>query len=325
MKVRIEALEEVIQRGLRYFRYSDEESAVITEVLLYAQLRGNNQGVVKLTGEGLPRDPLAGDIRAVKETTLSTLLDGARNPGMVVMRHATDIAIQKAKEHGFGIVGINNTASSTGAIGYYADRIAREDLLGFVFAGSYPRVAMHGSYEPIFGTNPLAVGLPTENDPVVLDITTAASAWYGVIEAHLAGRDLAPEVAYDVNGQPTTNPAQAMSGALRTFGAHKGAALSLMVEALTGPLVMASYAGLGEGLWGNLIYAINPELLVEKATFKAQMSEMVAKIKSMKPLEGVETIFVPGERGNTATQAARTSGEIEIEDNLWEALQKVGV
>ena len=75
-----------------------------------------------------------------KDTTLSTLLDGGKNQGMVVMKEALEILLSKVKQHGFGIVGTNNTASSTGAIGYYAEKIARAGFIGFVFAGSPPTV-----------------------------------------------------------------------------------------------------------------------------------------------------------------------------------------
>lgn len=325
MKIALSELREVTHTAIRHYGYTEDESATVLEVLLYAQLRGNNQGIVKLVGQGMPRHAEAGEIVVEHETPLSTRLNGHQVQGMVVVSRATDLAIQKAKSSGFGMVGTYNTASSTGAIGYYANKIALAGLIGFVFAGSYPLVATHGSHEALFGTNPIAVGLPTMGDPVVLDMATSAIAYFGIVEAKLAGRSIAGDVAYDRDGQPTTNPAAAMEGAIRPFGEHKGAGLSLIVEALTGPLVMGSYVGLAGGRynWGNLVYAFDPGLLVEAETFKAQMSELVERVKNSRKLPGVDEIMVAGERGNQLLKAMLAAGEVEIEDNLWNALKKV--
>ena len=237
MKISVDDLRQISLRALLYYGYTEAEAATVLEVLMYAQLRGNNQGVVKLIGAGLPKDLQAGPITIRKETGVSALLDGAHNLGMVVMQRATEIAIEKARTNGIGIVGTNNTNSSTGAIGYYAKEIAEAGLVGIVAAGSFEIVAMYGSYEPLFGTNPIAFGIPTKGTPLVFDMATSAIARYGIIEAQMAGRTLPDNVAYDKVGQPTTDPTAALQGATRAFGGYKGAALGFMVEILTHQLV----------------------------------------------------------------------------------------
>ena len=325
MKIKITELETLVKKALKGYGYRPDEVETIKEVLLYAQLRGNNQGVVKLIGSGIPKAKNAGEIKITKETKLSALLDGSHNQGMVVMKKAVVMALEKAKEHGFGMGGTFNTASSTGAIGYYADKIAREGLIGFVFAGSPETVNTHGSYQPIFGTNPLAIGVPTENDPVVLDMATAAMAYYGLIEAKTAGRTIPEGIAYDSEGKITTDPAKAMDGAIRPFDkSYKGAGLAMMVEILTGPLVAASFTGVGDtaNSWGNLIFVIDPEMLVDRKAFGKQVGQMVEKVKSTKKMPGVEEIYVPGEKGNKLAKDRKNKGEIEVEDNLYEGLKK---
>lgn len=323
MKITLKQLESLTKKALKKYGYTPKEIKVIKEVLLYAQLRGNNQGVVKLIGNGIPKNSAAGEIKVLKETKLSVLLDGSKNMGMVVMKLAMEKALKKAKRYGFGIVGINNTNSSTGAIGYYANEIAKLGYLGFVFAGSPETVNTHGSYEPIFGTNPLAIGVPTEADPMVLDMATAYMAYYGLIEAKTAGRSIPDDIAYDSEGNITTDPAKAMDGAIRPFDkSYKGAGLAMMVEILTGPLVKATFTGIGdEANWGNLIFVIDPELLTDRVEFAKQVSQMVKKVKSTKKLPGVEEILVPGERGNRLTKQRLDAQEIEIEDNLYKELK----
>ena len=217
MKIKITELRKLVSRALKSYGYSSEEIGIISDVLIYAQLRGNNQGIVKLIGKGIPKSKDAGKIKVIKETKLSALLDGNQNMGMVVMDRAMNIALEKAKKYGFGIVGTNNTCTSTGAIGYYANIIAKKGYLGFVYAGSPETVTTFGSYEPIFGTNPLAIGIPSTKEPIVLDMATAAMAYYGLIQAKTAGKKIPNNVAYDSKGKLTTDPEQAMDGAILPF------------------------------------------------------------------------------------------------------------
>ena len=147
------------------------------------------------------------------------------------MKKALELVLEKAKASGIGIVGTFNTSTSSGAIGYVASEIARQDLVGLVFASSPPRVATAGSYEPVFGTNPLAIGVPAKSGPIVLDMTTAAMAFYGLIEAKTAGVNIPGDVAYDPDGYPTTDPVVAMKGALRSFDrGYKGSGLAMIIE-----------------------------------------------------------------------------------------------
>ncbi len=325
MQIKVSNLSKLVKKALKKYGYSPKEIKIIHEVLLYAQLRGNNQGVVKLIGKGIPKSPEAKEIEVTKETKLSVLLNGNNNMGMVVMKYAMEKALKKAKKHGFGIAGTYNTNTSTGAIGYYANEIAKLGYIGFVFAGSPETVNTHGSYEPIFGTNPLAIGVPTEKEPVVLDMATAYMAYYGLIEAKTAGKNIPEDIAYDSDGHITTDPAKAMDGAIRPFDkSYKGAGLAMMVEILTGPLVKASFTGVGNtsGSWGNLVFVLDPKLLTDRVEFAKQISQMVGKVKGTKKLPGVEEILVPGERGNRLTNKHLEIDLIEVENNLLKQLKE---
>src|SRR3990167_8500109 len=136
---------------------------------------------------------------------------------------------------------------------------------------------------------------------MVLDMATAAMAYYGLIEAKTANRKIPPDIAYDNKGSLTDDPEKAMDGALRPFDKnYKSAGLSLIVEILTGPLVGASFTGIGdtEKNWGNLVIAIDPELLTNKKQFKENVSVLIEKVKNTKKLPGVKEILIPGERGD---------------------------
>jgi len=325
MNITICELEELTARAVKKFGYSDTETQAICEVLLYAQLRGNNQGVAKLIGKGIPRDPHAGEIVIEKQTPISARINGNRNHAMIVVKKALEIVLDKARKNGFGIAGTYNTNTSSGAIGYFAAELARQGLIGFVYGRSPERVAMHGSFEPVFGTNPLAIGIPAEPDPIVLDMSTAAISFYGLVEAATAGEEIPADVAYDAEGAPTTSPKEAVQGAIRSFDrSHKGSGLALINEILGGPLVGAAFCGLGDskGNWGHLLYAIDPDILGDRDEFIRSTGKILARVKATKKLPGVREIFVPGEQGARRARRHRETGMIDIEDNVLAELRK---
>jgi LDH2 family malate/lactate/ureidoglycolate dehydrogenase len=173
---------------------------------MYAELRNNNQGLIKLITGALNANSEASEIKCVLDTPVSAKIDGGQNIGMVVVSNAVDIAIEKAKISGIAVVGCSNYASATGALGVWARKIAQEGLVGIVMSQTYEMVAPHGSFEPIFGTNPFSIGIPTKPRPQVLDMATSAAAWYGLKTAEKEGLPIADDIAYDRHGMPTTDP-----------------------------------------------------------------------------------------------------------------------
>lgn len=102
---------------LRGQRLAYLAAGLALQVLFYAQLRDNNQGIVKITSGGLNKSPAARPPVLEKETRLSALINGNNSAGMLVLHKATRMAIERARSNGFGIVGTNHTPSSTGALG----------------------------------------------------------------------------------------------------------------------------------------------------------------------------------------------------------------
>jgi len=325
MRVSIDELRAVTRRAIAAQGFGPADAEVMLEIIMYAQLRGNNQNVIKLLGAGMPANPAAGEIKIVKETKLSALLDGDWNQGMVVLTRATQLALNKARTSGFGIVGTQRTNSPTGAIGYYARWLAEQGLISFVFSGAPELMAMHGSYEPFLGTNPLAIGIPSAGKPLVFDMATAAIAWYGVILAQAEGDTIPDSVAYDAEGRLTTDPEAALAGAIKAFGGYKGAALALIVETLTRPLVGATRKEDGTKLdWGNLVLAIDPELLADDLdAFRDGVSDLLDRVKRLKKLPGVDEILIPGERGDRVQDQILAAGALELDERVWRELNEV--
>ena len=321
MRVSIAELETLGLRGLKRIGYDDDEAARIFDVLLYAELRGNDQGVVKLIGEGIRRDPSAGPIEIQARTAVSARIDGNRNAGILVMRRAADLVIEIARESGVGLVGTFNTSTSTGALGYYARGVAESGFICFAFAGSRPAVAPLGSYEPMFGTNPISAGIPTENRPFVFDMATSAITWYSLIAAKEAKRAIPGGVALDERGDPTSDPAAAMAGAILSFDrGHKSYGLSMLVALLTGPLVGAAPTDQPSENWGNLIIAFDPGLIRERDAAATDATALIQSVKGAKRLPGTDEILVPGERGDRLADSNRRGAAVDLDDAVYHAL-----
>ena len=324
MKIKISELSKLVENALKFYGYNQDESKTILDVLMYAQLRGNNQGIVKLIGKGIPKRGGGQAPKIVKETPVSALVDGNKTHAMVVMNHITDLAIKKAKEFGVGIAGNFNTSESTGALGYYVKRIADKGLIGIAFSSSpFQTTAPHGSNEARFCTNPMAYGIPTTGDAILLDMTTSAIAYYGLIEASTAGKQIQKGVGYDSEGNDTTDPAKIMSGALKTLAGHKGSGLAFVVQVLAGTFVRADSFNSDSSNAGNLVIAIDPNIFVSSDEFKKKVSDITSKVKSSRKVKGVDEILVPGERGNKLTKERLNLGEIVVEDNLLTKLKEV--
>lgn len=131
-------LEDLTTRAVKNYGYTDAETAIIRDMLLYAQLRGNNQGVVKLIGQGIPKNMDAGDILIEKETTLLARINGNQNHAMVVANKALEVVLEKAKSIGLGIVGTHNTSTAAEKDTCdYATATCLNSKLREVFVGSH--------------------------------------------------------------------------------------------------------------------------------------------------------------------------------------------
>ncbi|HSX01138.1 MAG TPA: Ldh family oxidoreductase [Candidatus Saccharimonas sp.] len=304
---------------------SPDAAARLADFLIWADMAGvPPMGIAKLTGtEPMQNIKPAQAVRVVRDTKLSQLIDAGGHPAPLVSLHATEVAITKAKEHGFGLVGAHNMHSSNGVLGYYVDQIAKQGLIGLMVTRTPGSQAPFGSAEPLFGTNPLAIGIPTAHEPLVIDMATSSMTWSGLTLAKARGEQLPEGKAIGPDGQPTTDPAQAMEGGLLPFdGGYKGSSLAMVVEILGGPLVGASY-GVIDDQWGTLVMAIDPGLVSDPAEFKRHTSDLVRLIKASRKQPGVDDIRLPGDRLRAAHQAAQDSGEVDIDETVLKELKYI--
>ena len=185
----------------------------------------------------------------------------------LALRVGEPVLIEKARSHGIAALAIHDTYNIA-ALWPEVERLASNGLVVFAFTAASAYVAPSGGTRALFGTNPMAFGFPRANlPPLVFDQASSASA-RGEIQLHLReGKPLPEGWAIDVNGKPTTDPAEALAGAQLPFGGYKGSSIALMVELLAGALIGENFSidskaadthDVGAPLGGEFILAIDP-------------------------------------------------------------------
>ena len=308
--------------ALRGAGYEEAQARILAEHMLDAALCGYEYSglpkILQIADSPKRRQPVT-PMRELHATPVSALIDGGNHSGMLAMHHATDVAIGRATEHGFALVGVTNSWMS-GRSAYYVERIARADLIGLHTVGSASLVAPPGAARPAYGTNPIAFGFPTPGDPLVIDVSTAAFPGTELDFYKLLGLALPEGVALDAEGNSTTDPEAAKRGALLPFGGHKGFALGLAMQALG---VLA-----GSGLnaakdYGYLIIAMRCDLLLPLADFKRELANLLARIKAVPRQPGVAEIRLPSEHSYRCRERSVREG-IEIDSVVHARLAEMG-
>ena len=146
-----------------------------------------------------------------------------------------------ARAYGVAIFSQKNSYTA-GALGWFAGRLAEAGLVAFAAANGPALLAGSGTTKPVFCTNPLAFAAPRANGPpLLIDQSSSATAFVNIRAAAERGEAIPQGWAIDADGHATTNPREAMRGALLAFGGARGANIALMVEVLA--------AGLSDANW----------------------------------------------------------------------------
>ncbi|MBV0926290.1 Ldh family oxidoreductase [Halomicroarcula limicola] len=309
---------------------SDADAEQTAQVLVSADARGkHSHGLLRLPRfvRGIEHgnvDP-AGEIEVVAERGGAATLSGGSRLGPVVASAATGEVMDRADEFGVGAVGVNDS-NHLGMLGYYTDQLQREGYVGIAMTNTEPAMPPYGGVEPVLGTNPIAIGLPT--DPVFnLDMSTSAIARGTVLEKREAGESIPEGVALDAEGEPTTDPEAALEGTILPFGGPKGSGLAIAVEVLAGGLVGAAMGEDVTGTYhtedpctkGDLFLAIDPAVLGSRGAVD-RMSAFLRALKQTETNATVEEIRLPGEH---SVSRDRTRERIDVPADLWEQVREL--
>ncbi|HXP29529.1 MAG TPA: Ldh family oxidoreductase [Stellaceae bacterium] len=298
----------------------ETDAEMVAERMLFADLRGiDSHGVVRLPvyikrlrAGGINRRPT---IRIARESPATALVDGDNGMGHLVMGFAARLAIAKAAASGIGWVGARRS-NHAGAGATYAMMPLAHDMIGLYLAvANINHMAPWGGIEPLLGTNPIAVAVPTlDEPPVVLDIATTATSFGRIRVAAQNGERLPEGLVIDRTGAPVTDPLKAEEGLLLPMGGYKGYGLSLVLSLLGGALngtpVGRDSAGIpaaDPANTGQAIMALNLASFGPVEEFKRHVDRIVRDLRTSKPLPGGGEVRFPGQQGHrTATERGRS-------------------
>jgi delta1-piperideine-2-carboxylate reductase len=298
------------------------DAALIADHLIDCELRGLRYGGLARAISIAERIERNGDhrrpIRILHETPVSARLDGGDNLGYIVAHRATTLAIEKAETSGIAVVGASDTWY-TGMLSCYAEMAAARGLVSVIASNASPWVAPHGATEGRLGTNPIAFGFPSADEPVIFDAGTSAIIHAEVTLAGRLGNDLPENVAFDHDGLPTRDPAAALAGAFATWGGHKGSGLGIVVQLLGimagSPPVPPELAG-----FGYVIIAMRPDLMGPAETFRENVSAFAKAVRSARPVAGGPPVRMPFDRSREERARRRPENVIEIPEVLFTQL-----
>jgi LDH2 family malate/lactate/ureidoglycolate dehydrogenase len=288
---------------------SAEDAGLVAGSLVLADLRGVGSHGVTRVGIYLERlraglvEPRPA-IRVVRETATTAVLDGGNGLGAVVGTRAMAEAVRRAKAYGTAWIAVRNS-NHFGAAAYYVLQALQAGCIGVALTNAPPTMAVAGGRVPFFGTNPFAVAVPAGRErPIVVDMATSVAARGKIILAAKKGEAIPLGLAIDAQGRPTNDAVAALEGAVLPFGGHKGSAIALLVEVLSGALAGASVAPHVGNLYenpagvqdlGHAFGAMRVDAFTSAEEFAERMDAMIRAVRQSPRAAGVERIYLPGE------------------------------
>ena len=320
------------------------EAEIVAGLLANANLIGHDShGVIRIpqylnlieTGQII----LNNKIEILRQTKSSAVINGNWGFGQVIASQAMNLAIEKAQLSSVSTVTVQS-CNHVGRLADYAQIAANQNLIAMLTVNNHgggTRVAPWGGSEGRLSTNPICFAIPRESsEPILVDITTSVVAEGKVRVKRNRNEELPEGWIVDSNGNPTNNPNdlyESPMGAILPFGGqvgHKGFALSMVIDILSGALSGAGCSRESPEKLGNAIFMTLFDIssFVPIEEFYQDIDNFVDWIKSAKLAPGFTEITIPGEPEDHTKQKRQKEG-IFIEENTWqqieESAKKVGV
>lgn len=326
MNISIDQLQKLVENILDHHGFSTPHRDAITHSLMTAQIANcQSHGVwrllelIKNLNKGMLNPTGVPTITQDKGAIIR--IDCQMTAAQYGHEVGIPLLIERAKSLGIALLAINHSIHFS-ALWVELEALTKQNLVGLCMTTSHSWVAPCGGTAPLLGTNPFAFAWPRKDAarPYIFDFATSATA-RGEIQLHARENKPLPEgFAIDAAGKPTTDPHEALKGAMLTFGGYKGTAISTMIELLAGPMIddltsqesqRAAKEGASLPYGGELIIAIDPSIIlgenINSAETRAenylnQFSEMGVRL--------------PSERRFNARDENLARGEITLDESL---------
>ena len=335
--VDFDVLERFMKEALLKIGLPEADAEVVKDVLIESDKRGiDSHGIGRLKpiyidrlDAGIQKPVTKVDV--LKETETTAVLDANNGMGHVVAKQAMQMAIDKAKEHGMGMVAVRNS-THYGIAGYYTSMATKAGMIGMTGTNARPSIAPTFGTENMLGTNPLTIGLPTDEEfDFNLDCATSVSQ-RGKIEVYgRAGKDLPPGWVIGNDGKTRTDTEQILidltkgKAALAPLGGigdmtagFKGYGYSTVVEILSAALQDGKFLkdlnGVDENgnkkpiLLGHFFIAINTDFFLGEKIFRTVAGTILRNLRDSRKAPGEERIYTAGEKEYLAWQYRKDHG-----------------
>ena len=308
--VPIATLVEFISRALAAAGIPPEDASQVAALMAEADARGGDaHGVFRLpqyvkqiqSGAVNPRP----NIQVVSSHAGTALVDGDNALGHLVMKRATELAIEKARQCGVGWVGTRRS-NHAGPAQLYPRMAAAQDMIGLYFCvGNANLLPPWGGTEVLLSTNPISIAVPGLRHPMItLDMATTNTAFGKIRLKAQRGEPMPEGWMIDREGKPLTDPKRASEGFLVPIGGPKGYGLALMIGLLAGTLNGAAFGrdvvdytvdSKTPSNTGQSIVAVNIAAFAEVRSFKESVDDVWDVMKSSPTLPGIDEVRLPGE------------------------------
>lgn len=308
---------------------SNADASLLADSLVAADIRGiHSHGVLrvpdyvkKLREHGV--DP-RGRPSVVKDNGAALVIDGGNSMGQIGSHYAMHQAIERARQVNVAVAAVRGS-NHCGAMFYYTLQAVQAGMIGIAMTNALPTMAPWGGMDKIVGINPLSVAIPAaEEPPVLLDAAFSYSSHGKIRIYHQKGAPIPATWAFDPEGRPTTDAAQAIEGLLQPIGEYKGVGFAIVFGLLASLLSGAAYGtelgnmvdGPKPGLDGHLFLALNIAAFEQPERFRARVDAAVRQIRNSRRMEGVEKLYAPGELEAEIEARYRRDGIPLNEDTL---------
>ncbi|MCV2488145.1 Ldh family oxidoreductase [Geodermatophilus sp. YIM 151500] len=274
----------------------------------------------------------ATDPAVLADTGPLVLLDGRDGVGQVLTERARVLAVERARRHGVGAVGVRNS-NHFGTAMWFTRRAARDGVVAVLTTNASPAMAPWGGRRKVLGTNPWSIAAPAPGGRVVaVDIANTAVARGKIYLARNRGEPIPAGWALTADGAPTTDPAEGVLGVVLPMAGHKGYAITFLMDVLSGALtgsgvgteVHGPYEPEARSRAGHLFLAIDPAALGDPAEYEARVQRLIDEVKDVPLAQGFDEVFYPGEVEDRAEAANRAAGGVALAAASVAELHRLG-
>ncbi len=328
------------------YGFSEEESTQITDVLLEADLSGiESHGIQRLVRydyeikSGFVKMDAKPEI--VKETPVSAVIDGHDAMGQTLAVKSMQLAIDKAKKNGVGIVSVRN-GNHFGIAGYYANMAMREGLIGITMTNTESIMVPTFGAEAVLGTNPIAFAMPASPVPFSFDAATTVVP-RGKLEVYAKrGNGIPDGWAMDETGAASTDSDRVLKNIIGKTGGgilplggvgditsgYKGYGFGMIVEILSGILsggCTSNHINRTPGRVDTTFFfmAIDYGMFGDKAELEARLSKFMQEIRDSKKAEGQTRIWTHGEKEFERHAKVLAEG-IPVNEKTYAEMTRIG-